>query len=680
MINRLSLKLLLGIIYFLPISSAFSQPDPSKIDIVRDKWGVPHIYAPTDAGASYGLAWAHAEDDFGTIQQTIMAGKRMVGRKAGPKGAAIDYFVHLIKAKEVVDEKINTISPTYRKVLEGYVAGLNSYAEKHPKEVVLKKLFPVTVKEALTAYVLSLSVLSGVDKIVGDLFKNKINENPYNENGSNAMAISKRKTTDGYTYLTVNSHQPLEGPVSWYEAHLNSDEGWNMLGGLFAGGATPFQGTNENLGWTHTVNYPDKVDLYKLRMHPAKKNLYKFDGEWLELEERKIKLKVKLMGLPITIKKKAYWSVYGATVKNDFGYYSVRFGANMDIRVGEQWYWMNKASNFEEFKKALDMVAISGFNIGYADKEDNIFYASNGKLPMRDPAYDWKKVLPGNTSATLWTDFHPFSDLPQIENPKSGYIFNTNNTVYSASGPEDNIQPEDIDQTMGFPFRNNNRSIRFMELIAQYDKLSYDDFKTIKYDITLPDSLHFTLDANILFKLDEAKYPLYADFIIKLKQWDRRASKESTGATLFKLIYDQSRKDKFASFTEQDAIRYIKEAQEFLLDKYKTIEVPLGKYQVHQKGNVELPVEGLPDVIAALNTRSYGDKVRASHGDSHVMMIRYDKDGPIIESINAYGASNRPDSPHYTDQMELYVKHGLKPMTLNKEKIYKEAESIYHPE
>mgnify|MGYP001954568245 CR=1 FL=1 len=150
-------------------------------------------------------------------------------------------------------------------------------------------------------------------------------------------------------------------------------------------------------------------------MHPKKKNVYKFDGEWVDLEVEKVKLKVKIGPFVIPVKKEAYWSKYGATLKSEQGTFSVRFGANMDVRGVEQWYRMNKATNYSEFYKAMEMVAIPGFNTVYADKNDTIFYVSNGKIPIRNQDYDWEGIVPGNTSETLWTEFHPFSDLPQNE-------------------------------------------------------------------------------------------------------------------------------------------------------------------------------------------------------------------------------------------------------------------------
>jgi len=674
--NKIFLSFFL--IGFLSLSQA--QINPKNIDIVRDKWGIPHIYGTTDAETSYGLAWAHAEDDFKTIQQTLLAGKGLLGRKLGKKGAAVDYFVKLIRARDIVNKKINTLTPPFRKVLNGYVQGINAFAKAHKKEVILKKLFPITEKDLLTSYVISLAVMDKVDRVIGDLFKNKITENPYSIYGSNAIAISAKKTTNGKTFLDINSHQPLNGPASWYEAHLNSDEGWNILGGLFAGGTTVFQGVTPNLAWGHTVNYPDKVDVFKLKMHPTKENYYEFDGKWMPLEIRKEKLKVKILGIPISVKKKAYWSVYGATVKNDSGFYSVRFAANMGIKAPEQWYYMNKAQNFTQFKKALEMTAITGFNIVYADKYDTIFYVSNGKIPIRNTRYNWDKVLPGNTSKTLWKTFHPFADLPQILNPESGYVFNMNNTVYNASGDNDNLSPMNLDQTMGYPFKDNNRSIRFQQLIHKLDKVSYADFKRMKYDITLPDSLYYNLDANVFFRLNSKKYPDMKNYLQGLQKWNRTANKDSYGATLFKVLYDIIARGSYTEISLKNAPDIVRKAQEHLLENFNTIHVKLGTYQVHQRGNVELPVEGLPDVIAATHTRPYKNKERIYSGESHIILVQFDKTGPVFETVNAYGASNNPKRKHYTDQMHLYVNHKLKKMTLNKAEIYKNAESIYHPE
>jgi len=245
---------------------ANAQINPAKIDIIRDSFGVPHIFGKTDPDVAYGLAWAHAEDDFATIQQSLMAGKSMLAQYQGKKGASIDYIIHLLRIPELVEAKYESdLSPAFKKLLEGYAAGLNAYANAHPKEILLKKIFPVTPKDMVQYSVLQLCVLSGADKALSSIFGGTVPllEN-YKTAGSNAFAFNSAKTTDGQVYLDINAHQPLEGPVAFYEAHLNSEDGWNIIGANFPGAPCILHGCNEYLGWAHTVNSPEKLDVYQI--------------------------------------------------------------------------------------------------------------------------------------------------------------------------------------------------------------------------------------------------------------------------------------------------------------------------------------------------------------------------------------------------------------------------------
>ncbi len=296
--------------FILSLNLSFAQFDASKIDIVRDKFGVPHIFGKTDPEVAYGLAWAASEDDFATIQQSLMAGKAMLAAYKGKEGAQIDYIIHLLRIPELVEEKYESdLSPAFKRLLEGYCAGINAYAAKHPKEVLLKKAFPVTPKDMIQYSVLQLCVLSGADGALSSIFGGKV---PLIESfktaGSNAFAFNSKKTKDGDVYLDINAHQPLEGPVAFYEAHLCSEEGWNILGANFPGAPCILHGANEYLGWAHTVNNPDKLDIYQLEINPANKLQYRFDGNWETLEEKNAKLNVKVSGIRININKKVYWS------------------------------------------------------------------------------------------------------------------------------------------------------------------------------------------------------------------------------------------------------------------------------------------------------------------------------------------------------------------------------------
>ena len=668
-----------------------AQINPEKIDIVRGKYGTPHIFADTDKQTAYGLAWAHAEDDFKTIQQTFLPVKGYAGSYLGKDGASLDYAIKLLKCDQTVNNHINDLSIEVIKVIEGYVEGLNAYAKKYPNEVLVKNTFPITVKEYLIGFNLVIHFFSDAGDVLRNLFNNKVSKNEEvsaNVIGSNAFAFNSKKTKDQKTYLNINTHQPLDGPFAWYEAHLVSKEGWNMLGGLFPGSPLPFIGTNENLGWTHTYNYPDLIDVFQLEMHPKKKEVYKYDGQWLSLEKTMAKLKVKTkFGLKIPIRKKILWSKYGPVIKNDSGTFSFHLSTLENISAIDQWFQMNKSSNFEEFKSALNIMGIPRFNIVYADKEDNIFYASNARLAVRDSSFDWTKTLPGNTSKTLTDSYHTFDDLPQLLNPSSGYLFNTNNSPFNCSSIDDNPKEEDYNKTFSFREKVNNRSLRFEELIKNHNKLNYQEFLDIKYDQQYPDTIFCPFEINDIFKYNSEEYPMVKDLIDIIQNWNRKANIKNKGAAQWFIYYrtlDQivkkSKMDLNAEVPEKFIHTALKRTREYFINNFGTLNVLFEDFQKHVRGDVELPVPGLVDMIGAISTKNYKDgKVKAVSGESYIMLLRYSKNGVEIETVLPYGSSNHSDSPHYTDQMSLYVNHQRKKMTLNKQEIYNNSEKIYHP-
>jgi acyl-homoserine-lactone acylase len=684
--TRMKLIVFFALVLGLNTDALNAQINPQRIQIARDSFGVPHVFAPTDAEVAYGIAWAHAEDDFATLQLVVLMGKAKLGTALGKKGAEADYVINLLRCRQLVDEQWNTMGADFIAVMKGYVDGLNAYAKAHPKEIKYKRAFPFDEHEYLTAVVFSTSIFCGVDKMLPQILGGKVKTLPgFRAEGSNAFAFHPKRTTTGEAFLTINAHQPVEGPTAFYEAHLQSEEGWNMLGGLFPGGCLIFHGTNENLGWAHTVNYQDKIDVFQLQMNPAHPNQYKFDDQWLELEEKKIKLEVK--GIPVGIGKKVYWSKYGATVKTKKGVFSMRLPANMDCKGLEQWFRMNKAKNFSEFHKALSMTSLPMFNIIYADRFDTIFYISNGKMPVRnpDPAYNWKSTLPGNTSKTLWTQFKPVNELPQYLNPASGWLFNTNHSPFLATDKAYNLNGNDFDRNDGFETFNNNRSIRVGQMMLGVGKIDYEKLKSMKYDQQLPDTLEFPYGLDSLMKLPAASYPKYQSVIESLQNWDRKAVIESRGAAVFLLVYDFLSKKLLGKdsrdITKTEAIATYEYVYNYMMKHFKRTDITLGDLQKLVRGDDARPSWGLPDVLTAEYSAPYKNGLRkVISGDAYICFVRYPKTGlPIIESVNTFGASSKPGSKHYKDQMEMFQKHQLKPMTLDKATVLRTAESVYHP-
>lgn len=668
------------------------QINPSRITIARDAYGVPHIYAPTDAEVIYGLAWATAEDDFKTMQEQLLAVRGQLAEVNGKDAAPIDIVVQYLGLDEVVNAKYEQdVSPEFKKILGGYVQGANAYARLHPKEVLLKSLFPLTEKDILKGYMMGLALMTGTDGHLNKILNGKITAYEGQlPRGSNAFAISSNKTTNGETFLAINSHQPLEGLYSWYEAHLISDEGLNILGATFPGGITIFHGVNEFLGWAHTINAPDFGDVYRLSINPANSNQYRFDGKWLDLEEKKAKTKVKIGPFKLPVSRKYYESKYGLTLRTDHGVYALRFVANQDIRSAEQWYRMNRAKNYEEFMSALAMQGIANTNIVYADGEDNIFYISNGRIPVRNPAYDWSQVLPGDTSATLWTKTYPLDSLPQVLNPASGFVINTNHSPYNSTAKGENPELPARQWTMGFRTHENNRSLRLRELIEAENKISYERFREIKYDLYYTDTIYdpFAINLHDLTTFDPAKHPDLREAITLLNDWDHSTDTTSKGASVFILavrdifrkLAKEDRRKPGNRLSNEEMLAGIRHAQEHLKQYFGTVSVPLGNLQRHRRGTVDLGLGGGPNVLAAMYSDKAKDgRVVGQAGDSYIELVRFTKDGPLIETVNAFGASAKPDSPHSTDQMQLFVQQKTKAMTLSWEKVKQDAKRMYHP-
>ena len=695
-----SLLLVVGYFLFPTLclsQSQFEPIDPNDVTIVRDKWGVPHIYGKTDAQVAYGLAWANAEDDFHTMQELMISAQQKGGRVWGEEGAQRDFLVHGIAVRERAEADFHTISHDHLKYLDGYCQGVNAFAASHKDEVRAKGLFPLKPIDIVTGYMFALSAISYVQGPVSKIVSGKYDgeETPY---GSNAFAFNKNKTVDGSTMLCINPHQPVEGPFSWYEAHLCSEEGLNIHGAMFPGGTSIFLGNNEHLGWAHTFNHLDLVDVFKLEMHPKKKHLYRFNGEWKKLEKRPVWLKVKVKKwLPvIPVKKTTYWSEMGATFESKEGeFYAVKFGANERIRVGEQWYRMNKATNFSEFYEAVQIGSVARFNIIYADKNDTLYFINNGLIPKRNPTVDYSDVVGCNSDSTLWTGFHPPEDLVQVTNPDCGWIFNTNNNPSHATSRDEWGTLADYPQYYGWGVDRgeNNRAERFLEMMDEQasSQISFDRMKEIKFDYEYPACGSFLNSIENLFHAYFPEHPELDELLHTVNSWDKIASKDSKGAAAY-IIAFQKLWDLLGYgdgvFKGEVSIQDTMYLKALLwakdeIDEHYGGEMPtLGEVQRHVRGDVDLPLAGFPDALAAnYNKKHENGRYKPWVADSYVHFAQWPKDGgPVrIETLHPFGSSTRPDSPHYTDQMEMYSNQQTKTMTLEKEVIFKNAERIYHP-
>lgn len=707
------------IIFFLLLSLLYGTThaqtaiNPQNIQIVRDSFGVPHIYGHTDLETIYGFAWAQAEDDFETLQQRLCLGKGLMGKLQGKKGAKMDYVHYLMRVEDYVDTHYETmLSPQAKQHLQAFTQGLNDYAATHPKEILLKELFPATPQDLEKAYCMTYCFMLGLDKQLKRIYGGLLDDNfhpasstgfslcppsptalneeviPMEFVGSNAFAFQSKKMIDGKTTLVCNPHQPLEGLFSFYEAHLVSDEGLNVLGASFIGAYSILMGTNEHLGWAHTTNECDFIDIYQLTINPQNPNQYIFDGKWETLESRVPKLHVKIKGIPISKKKETLWSKYGATIRTDKGVYAVRLSANQTMGFIEEWFQMDKANTYDEFMNVLSTQRISNQHIVYADDQDNIFFLNNGLFPKRNPAYNWKNVLPGDTSATLWTEYLPLKDLPFVKNPESGYIYNTNNTSFHCTDHCENLKAEQFSHTMGLKSIDNPRGTRAGYLLAKTEKIDIQTIKEIKYDINYPDSIVWTIDLQGFRRLDEKKYPDIADIILKVKHWNYSGDIENKDVAAFMLAWDYvyfNWVEKYALksgtvLSEACYVEAMRHTKKHLLKYFGTIEVPLSKIQFHIRGDKQIPMDGLPELLRQGKSLVYKKGIRKmTVGETYIAFIQYGKDGVEYQSVVPYGTSNKPNSPHYTDQMELYVNKQTKKVTISKSIFEDKRYTKYHP-
>ena len=684
------MKKVILILFILSIHlNIYSQINPANIEIVRDHYGVPHIYADLDTEVAYGFAWAQAEDHFKLIQEAYLAGNGLLGKLIGLKGAGADFLTQFIQSEKIVNEKFHTLDKKFVALVEAFAQGLNAYAVKYPAQVLEKKLFPLTPKKLLRYTQLQLFISNGADKLVTGIVNNSLSwpfEIEQDTKGSNLIAVSRSRTGTDETFLTINTHQPLEGPTSWYEAHLVSKEGTNIIGAAFPGTPCMLTGANEFLGWTHTVNYPDKADVYALEMHPNRKDVYLVDGISHKLEKFKATLRFKFLGMNIPIKKKFYHSIYGPTLKNKTGVYAVRTPSTTNINAIEQWWKMNKATNFTSFYKALEMKALPGYNIGYADRNDTIFYISNGKIPIRAKGYDWTDVVPGNTLKTLWDTYYDIKDLPQVISPASGFVYNANHSPFKSSGEADNPLEGNFAKEMNFETYDNNRSTRLLELLEAEDRIGYERFKRIKYDHQLPTPLQYNyMDLNPLFEMKPTDYPEVSVLLTEIQNWNRITNPSSYGAGAYAALYYQLRPfyDQLGegrTFTHEALFKALKVTKEHLKKHFNSDRIQLGDLQKLARGTKELPIFGLPDVVTAMRGVPYKDgRIKITHGESYIGLVRFTPTKTYYESVISFGNSRRPESPHYTDQMELYANFKTKTMSFDRVDVLKTAKRRYAP-
>ena len=685
-----------GLVVWEPLA-ATEQPVPAKraydVEIVRDQFGVPHINGKTDADVAYGLAYAHAEDDFGVLQEVVAMTRGRAGAMMGSDGAPIDYVEQLLGIRDTIRRDYGKIPADVRAVMDAYAAGLNHYADKNPGEVRLSKLFPVSGRDVAAGFVLRSPFFYGLDDTIKKLSDSK---EPANEpvaqltpagrdpsmNGSNAFAVAPKRMADGNTWLISNSHQPYEGSVAWYEAVVHSGEGLDMAGALFPGSPFMLLGHNRNLGWTNTVNQPDLIDVYKLVTN-ADKTQYRMDGKWKPLTQKRIWLSVKLGPFALPVPKTVYRSEHGPVIVNKNGAFAIRYAGMDDVKLLEQYFRIQKAKNYNEWIAAMSLRGIPATNFIYADKSGKIGYFYNAVFPNRKPGFDYTKILPGDVSASLTLGTLPWDATPMIVDPASGFVTNANNTPFMAAGRGSELDTVKFSPLLGIEARKTNRIIRALELLDADTSITPEELLAIKFDTAYSRN---SFAGEWIAKLLAADLKSEPDLVAAqnlLKEWDFNSDGKGRADTLGEAMMHMANSDAYHGRPLPDARVKLREVVDALTKGFGRIDPPLGDVQRLIRGKVNLPANGGTDTLRAATVWEPQDdgQMRVKHGDSFIMLINWDKAGIVrSQSIQPYGAAtNRPASPHYTDQMQMFLDRKFKPVHFEWADAVAHAKRRYRP-
>jgi penicillin amidase/acyl-homoserine-lactone acylase len=716
--------LTVGAVIFLLALDRLGQPAPPNlaalidkarqynVHIKRDTFGVPHVVGPRDADVAFGLGFAHSEDDFETLQQVALASRGQLAAVEGRNAAVADYLVHLLRVWETVDAKYETDLPAdVRQVLEAYADGVNYYAALHPDEVI-RGILPLTGKDIVAGFVFKTPFFYGLDKALlklngpektrntASLSLSKYGLDAFQVTadaiplGSNGVAVSPARSADGATRLLVNSHQPYAGPVSWYEAVLESGEGWHVAGGFFPGSPFMLHGHNEHLGWANTVNEPDLIDIYRLTINPANPNQYRLDGQWRDFERKDAKIRVKIWGPLIwPVHREVLYSAQGPVLKTDHGVFAIRYAAINEVRQPLEYYRLNKAANLAEWRAALALQAIPSLNFVYADEKAHIGYVYNGLFPIRqeENGIDWQGILPGDRSDLIWHGYLPFEKIPQIWDPPGGLVFNSNNTPFHAAAPADDLKLQGFSSTLGIQSNMTNRAWRALETFGADSHITAEAFRAYKYDLDYSTRSDVAQLVDQAIALDPGKDADSEDLRQAqaiLKRWDHRTNRNNRSAALAVLLGEpvlRARTEvngKPQPPSQAQIMAGLRDAVHTIKARFGRLDPEWGEVNRLRRGKLDLAIDGGPDIYRAVYALKQSDgTLTAAGGDTFIMFVTWDKAGRLSsDSIHQFGSATLDqNSPHYADQSPLFVAMKTKPVLFTQAQLAGHIEAEYQP-
>jgi len=705
------------------------EKQAKNVTIIRDNWGIPHVYGKTDADAVFGLLYAQCEDDFKRVEMNYI---EKLGRMAEVKGEGSlydDLLIRLVIDQDDAKADYKKAPEWLKKLCNAFADGVNYYLYKNPS------VHPALVKHFEPWYPLlwtdgSIGAISTADVTVNEL-KNfysgeppvSIVKNQEEEEltGSNGFAFSPKITESGNSILYINPH------VTFYfrpEVHMVSEEGLNVYGAVTWGQFFVYQGFNEHCGFMHTSSAVDAADTY---IEKISKNgngfVYEYDGKQKPVITKKITISYKdNSGYQQAKTFTTLFTQHGPVMAKRNGQMLSVKADNRIMNGLIQCWQRTKAKSFADFKKTLDLEGNISNNTVYADAEGNIAYWHGNRIPKRDTKFDWSKPVDGSISATEWKGYHSISETVQSINPPNGWLQNCNSTPYTVAG-NNSPKKENFPAYMA-PDGENFRGINAVRVLSEESKYSIDKVIKAGYDTRLA-AFETLIPALIkAFKMIPAADSLYARLnepITVFEKWDYRCGENSIATSLAvewgQRILPAIFRTKIIDDDEADQVdkaRYFAahaKPDELLLPLLATIkdlETKFGKWQIPW-GEINRFQRMSPDIdnkfddnkpsipvgfaastwgmLPSFVSRVYpGTKKRYGYnGNSFICAVEFVRNnssgGKKIKarSLLTGGESGNENSSHFSDQASMYSKGQFKDVLFYREDVMKHVEKSYHP-
>jgi acyl-homoserine-lactone acylase len=690
-----------------------------NVTIIRDKWGIPHIYGKTDADVVFGLMYAQCEDDFKRVEMNYI---EKLGRMAEVRGISeLNNDLKYRLAIDAADAKNDYAKcpPYLQKLMIAFADGINFFLYKNPNltPALITKFepwFPLlwtngSIDNITTAGVTADEMGRFYDDVKFTGFIPRINKEEEYANGSNAFAIAPALSATNNALLYINPH------VTFFfrpEVHMVSEEGLNAYGAVTWGQFFLYHGFNEHLGWMHTSSRVDAADLYIENVKKAGSGwTYKYNGAVKPVIQKEITINYIDNGSMNTKTIKALFTGHGPVVAQRNGKWLSLKANNRSIDALVQSWKRTKATTLADFKKTLELLSNNSDNTMYADDKGNIAYWHGNFIPVRDKKYDWNQPVDGTVSATEWKGVHPLNEIVQSVNPPNGWLQNCNSSPFKAAGdfsPKKELYPSYM-----APEGENFRSLHALKILKTEKKYTLEKLIAKGYDnyagafeVFIP-ALISAYEKSLL---DNDSFYLQIDDVIQfLKGWDMRCSENSVATTIAvewaeKLLptinkdpeTDQVlRTIRYLSTAEpQELLRPLAAVVEDLKHKFGRWEVEWGDVNRYQRVNADLgerfddgqgslPVGFVSATWGMLpsfgsiyqpgTTQRYGIL-----GNSFICAVEFGK-RVRAKSLLTGGVSGDPNSDHFSDQAEMFTKGQFKDVFFYKEDVLKNAERSYHP-